>query len=199
MAHKIAGIIMTLAAVTAGSVTAQTLGLSSFLSPYRTFEKMEFGGHFAFDEGTDYALGGFLRGGVKRFDIGARLALIEPDGPGDLFVAVGADARQQIVRHDENFPLDGALVVGVGGLFPEGDEIFLLTGGFSLGRRLEVEDSDVTIVPYVEPVLLITDLDQIDFALGLGVDFALTSRFTARVSAGLGEIEGVSLGIAWSN
>lgn len=189
-------LVVTTAAV---STSAQTLGLSSFLSPYRTFDRVEFGGHFAFDEGTEYAVGGFLRGGVKRFDIGARLALIEPDGPGDLFVAVGVDARQQLVRHNEDFPLDGAIVVGAAGLFPQGDEIFLATGGFSLGRRLQVEDSDVTVTPYVEPVLLITDLDELDFALGIGADVGITDRFTARISVGLGEIEGVSLGVAWSN
>lgn len=199
MVRKLAMLLGGLTVAAIGPTSAQTLGLSSFLSPYRTFEHVEFGGQFSFDDGIDYALGGFLRGGAKRFDIGARLALIQPSGPGDAFLAAGADARQQIVRHDERFPLDGAIVVGAAGLFPDGNDVFLLTGGFSLGRRLQVEDSNITIVPYIEPVLMIVDLDEADFALGLGADFAFTRQFTARVSIGLGDIEGISLGMSWSN
>jgi len=35
------------------------------------------------------------------------------------------------------------------------------------------------------------------FALGLGADFRLTPRFDARISAGLGDLEGVSLSAVW--
>jgi hypothetical protein len=35
------------------------------------------------------------------------------------------------------------------------------------------------------------------FALGLGADFRLSRSFDVRLSAGLGDIEGVSLGAVW--
>jgi hypothetical protein len=35
------------------------------------------------------------------------------------------------------------------------------------------------------------------FSLGLGGDFRLTKRFDARVSAGIGDLEGISIGAVW--
>jgi len=38
---------------------------------------------------------------------------------------------------------------------------------------------------------------DLHFTLGLGADFRLSPRFDARISAGLGDVEGVSLSAVW--
>jgi hypothetical protein len=58
----------------------------------------------------------------------------------------------------------------------------------------------VSIVPYVQPTLFVLAGDAPDnvlFSLGLGADFRLSRRFDARVSAGIGDAEGVSVGAVW--
>jgi hypothetical protein len=69
----------------------------------------------------------------------------------------------------------------------------------SFGRRLDVEDSDVSISPFVQPHMwwLIGDTDDVLFSLGLGADFRLSPRFDLRVSVGIGDIDGISLGAVW--
>jgi hypothetical protein len=75
----------------------------------------------------------------------------------------------------------------------------LIPVGLSLGRRLDVQESEVSIVPYVQPTMFLVFGNQSDvtFSLGLGADFRLTRRFDARISAGLGDVEGVSIGAVW--
>ena len=55
------------------------------------------------------------------------------------------------------------------------------------------------MVPYVQPTLFILagDASGTDFGLGLGADFRFTPRFDGRFSAGLGDVDGVSLGFVW--
>jgi len=114
-------------------------------------------------------------------------------------ILVGAEARQRVITHSIDFPLDGALIVGIGGQFVSNNSVLLVPIGLSLGRRLDVESSDVSIVPYVQPTatLLFGNGSDVAFTLGLGADFRLTRRFDARISAGLGDLEGVSIGAVW--
>ncbi len=67
-------------------------------------------------------------------------------------------------------------------------------------RRVNPANSKISIVPYVQPTgFLIAGSGNSDFffALGLGADFRLTPRFDARISAGLGDLGGVSLSAVW--
>jgi hypothetical protein len=76
----------------------------------------------------------------------------------------------------------------------------LVPVGLSLGRRLDVEDSQVSIVPFVQPTAILShnSLDtDFNFALGIGGDFRLSSMFDARVSVGLGHLEGISISAVW--
>ncbi|HSD31701.1 MAG TPA: hypothetical protein VLB49_07310, partial [Gemmatimonadales bacterium] len=76
--------------------------------------------------------------------------------------------------------------------------LLIIPVGLSLGRRLDTE-SNLSIVPYLQPTMFITVDGGSDvlFALGLGADFRLSRAFDLRVSAGLGDVEGVSLGAVW--
>ncbi|HLQ21821.1 MAG TPA: hypothetical protein VK132_01375, partial [Gemmatimonadales bacterium] len=72
--------------------------------------------------------------------------------------------------------------------------------GLSLGRRFLLEGSKTSFVPYVEPVVvpaLSSGNSDLDFALGFGVDIRFSNTIDFRVSAGVGDIEGISLGLAF--
>src|SRR2546427_631812 len=136
----------------------------------------------------------------RRFDFGFKAGFFDPPGPGHTELLLGAEARQRVITHTVDFPLDGALLLGVGGNFVSGSSVMLIPAGLSLGRRIDPQGSTVSIVPYVEPTvfLLAGDAtDHVQFSLGLGADFRLSRVFDARVSAGLGDVEGVSIGAVW--
>jgi len=92
-------------------------------------------------------------------------------------------------------------MVGVGAWLGSNGSLFFLPVVLSLGRRINVESSAISIVPYLQPTLTIIGGDNagddVAFTLGLGADFRFTPRFDGRLSAGLGDLEGVSLGFVW--
>jgi hypothetical protein len=179
---------------------AQATGTTTFNAPYRAFQRSEIGVLLSFPDGGGTALEGAYRRAYGRFDIGFKAGFFDPDGPGDTEVLLGVEARQRVITHTEDFPLDGALVLGVGGNFVSGNSVMIIPAGLTLGRRIDPQGSTVSIIPYVEPTLylLAGDVtDHVQFAFGLGADFRLTRRFDARLSAGLGDNEGVSIGAVW--
>ena len=188
-----------LALLIGGSTTldAQATGTPSFNAPYRAFTNSEIGVLVSFpSHGT--AFEGEYRLASGRFDIGFKGGLLDPSGPGNAILLLGTEARTRVLTHTADFPLDGALILGVGGNFVSGNSQLIIPVGLSLGRRLDTE-SGVSIVPYVQPTMFITADGGSDvlFALGLGADFRLSHVFDARFSAGLGDVEGVSLGAVW--
>ena len=97
-------------------------------------------------------------------------------------------------------PVVIAALLGVGGQFASGSSLAVIPVGLSLGRRVDPKDSKISIVPYVQPTgFFVAGSAPSDFLfdLGLGADFRLTPRFDARISAGLGDLEGVSLSAVW--
>jgi hypothetical protein len=168
-----------------------------FLAPYRAFNRVEFGGSLS-DPGAGLALEGFYRFGQKRYDFGFRGGFRDPGGSGETEFLAGADFRTRIIDHTADFPLDGALTAGFGLNFGDGETHALVPLGVSLGRRVELEGSDVQFVPYFHPVLVPTFGDRSDvlFALGLGVDVAFNKRFEIRVSGALGDYEGIGVSLS---
>jgi hypothetical protein len=70
----------------------------------------------------------------------------------------------------------------------------------SLGRRFDMEGSSTTFVPYAHPVIVPSfggDDEDVDFALGLGVDIRFSESLVVRASGGLGDIEGVGISLAY--
>lgn len=186
--------------VAVGSATAQATGTPSFNAPYRAFAKSEFGGVISFPQGGGTALEGMYRFAFNEYDVGLRGGAFFPGGGLSATVLVGAEGRGRVLTHTESFPLDGAVVVGIGGNFRSGSSQLIVPGGLSLGRRLDVEGSQVSIVPYVQPTAFLVSgngTTDIKFGFGLGGDFRLSKVFDARVSVGLGDIEGFSLAAVW--
>jgi hypothetical protein len=179
---------------------AQATGVPSYNAPYRAFRGSEFGAVISFPEGGGTAFEGVYRISSGKFDLGFRGGIFDPGGAGDAILLLGAEARQRVVTHTEDFPLDGALILGIGGQFVSGSSALILPVGLSLGRRVDPKDSKISIVPYVQPTgFLVAGSGNSDFrfALGLGADFRLSPRFDARISAGLGDLEGVSISAVW--
>ena len=180
-------------------LAAQATGTTTFNAPYRAFTRSEFGVLVSFPNGGGTAFEGQYRVASGRLDIGFKGGILDQSGAGNAVLLLGAEARERVLTHSVDFPLDGAVVFGAGANLVSGSSLLILPLGLSLGRRIATE-SGVSIVPYVQPSLFILAGDtpnHTQFALGLGIDFRFTPRFDARLSAGLGDVEGVSLGAVW--
>lgn len=185
-------------------VAAQETGTPIFKAPYRAFETHEFGASIA-DPGNQgsFALEGFYTYGRGSNDLGLRGGFIDINdvngiGGGTRYV-VGGSLRTRIINYSESIPVDGALTVGLGANFGEGDDFFLIPVGVTAGRHFLLENSSTTFVPYVHPVIVPTfggGDDDVKFALGLGVNVNFSDRFSIRASGGLGDIEGVGISVA---
>jgi hypothetical protein len=180
-----------------GGLEAQATGTTTFNAPYRAFSSSEFGVLLQFSQRRGTAFEGAYRMAGGRFDIGFK-GDAQSSGPGDALLLLGAEARQRVLT-PRWISRSSALVFGAGTQLSSGNSVLILPVGLSLGRRIDTE-TNVSIVPYVQPTLFIVAGDtqsHTQFALGLGVDFRFTASFDARLSAGLGDVEGVSIGAVW--
>lgn len=200
---------LLLVAVIAGGfgseIHAQTTGTPVFLAPTKAFRTSEIGLFFT-DPGAGFTLEGMYRVGRGSSDIGFRIGVGDndsevPNGPSSTFFLAGVDFRQRVIRASEAFPLDGSLTLGVGGVFGDEVTVGLIPIGISLGRRVNLEGTRTTFTPYFHPVLVPTfgdSEDEIQFGIGLGVDIQFSPRLDARLGAGLGDYDGISLGVSFT-
>lgn len=200
--HRSALIALVIAAGLATSATAQESGTPVFKAPYRAFKDMELGASLSDPKGGDLALEAFYGFGNGENDIGLRGGII--DTGDDTRAAIGASFRRRVIAASESFPLDGALTVGFGSQLGDGPDVFFVPVGLSLGRRVQLENSKTSFVPYVQPVVVPTfwsgdnsPSSGVDFALGLGVDITFGGSFDLRVSGGIGDIDGVAVSVGW--
>jgi hypothetical protein len=195
-----AAVAMIAAIVLASTAVAQASGLPSFNAPYRSFNRYEAGFAVTFPGLDDAAVEGLYRFGSGKFDIGLRggIWFVSNAATNDEIIALGLEARERILTHSADFPADGALIFGAGLQVGAADN-FIPSVGVSFGRRLDVEDSDVSIVPFIQPHMwwFIGDADDVQFSLGFGADFRLSPRFDLRLSTGIGDIDGLSLAAVW--
>ena len=193
------GLVLAVAGV--GNATAQATGTTTFNAPYRAFTRSEFGALLSFPNGGGTAFEGVYRMASGKFDIGFKGGIFSPGGGGNSSVLLGVEARERVITKTTDFPLDGALVFGVGANLVSNNSVLIIPVGLSLGGRVTPQGSQVSFVPYVQPTAFVLAgnglTDHFQFALGLGVDLRLSRSFDARVSAGLGDVEGVSIGAVW--
>ncbi len=209
--RSLAGCALVLLMIASPTVHAQTTGLPIFMAPYRAFTNSEIGATFA-DPGRGYGLEGFYRIGRNAFDIGFRAGFqtstqriplgIPGGGVGNdrtTRLLTGVEIRTRVIQHSEDFPLDGAFTLGVGGALGDGRSVGFVPIGLSLGRRFEFEDSETSFVPYAHPVITPTfgDASDVLFTLGFGVDVRVGRQVDLRVSAGIGDQDGVSVGVSF--
>ena len=203
MRRSICGVVLSFVLLTGGASvgTAQETGTPIFKAPYRAFNNHEFGVSLS-DPGTlvDFALEGFYSYGRNQNDFSIRGGLADGEGGLDTRVLLGGDFRTRVVSYSESFPLDGALTVGFGTSIGDGPDQFYVPVGISLGRRFDLEGSNTTFVPYAHPVIIPTfggGDDDVNFALGLGVDIRFSEDWAVRASGGLGDLDGVGISVAY--
>ena len=190
--------LIVVSLVLAVGARAQSTGTPVFLSPHRLFTTYEVGGSFSDPGFGGWALEGFYRHGFKKFDIGIRAGLADSDNTETTFL-IGGDFRMPLVANSKSFPLDGALILGLGGNLGDPGDVGYVPIGFSLGRRLLLENSQTSFVPYVEPVMTPTFGDQSDllWTLGLGVDMQFSTHFGVKVSGAFGDLDGISISASY--
>lgn len=184
----------------AGSLPAQATGMPTFNAPYRAFTRSEIGLIVSLPDGGGTAFEGAYRLASGRFDVGFRGGVFDQDAPNaDAALLIGVEARRRVITHSLDFPFDGAIVFGAGGHFVSGNSLLIIPIGLSLGRRVDFQGSTLRMVPYIQPTGFIVGNDgsEFNFALGLGADFRFSPGFEGRLSAGLGDLEGVSIGFVW--
>lgn len=204
--NRAAALALGMVVAVGAQAVAQATGTPSFNAPYRAFAKSEFGGVLSFPKGGGTAVEGEYRFAYREFDVGLRGGVFFPGGGANNPILAGVEGRGRVLTHSESFPLDGSVVLGLGGQFVSGGSALIMpSAGLSLGRRLDVEGSQVSIVPYVQPTaFLITTTGafgstNLRFDLGIGGDFRLSKVFDARVSVGVGDaaVEGFSIAAVW--
>ena len=192
-------VALTLTAVGVG--VAQVTRMPVYDAPYRAFAQHEAGVVLSFPDPSGVAFEGEYRFGYQKFDVGLEGGVYSPGGGANDVVLLGVKARQRVVTHTEQFPLDGAVVVGFGADLVSGGSGITIPAGLSLGRLIELKNSPVTITPYAEPVLYLTagtnQSTDFNFAFALGSDFRLSMAFDLRVSGSLGDLKGISVGAVW--
>lgn len=181
---------------------AQSTNTPVYQAPYRAFANNEFAVSLA-EPGTGFDLEGAYRTGFSNtIDAGIRGGIHHV--PSDAFqgsqtnTLLGVDGRARVLTHSESFPLDGSVTLGLG--FETGHgTVGYLPMGFAMGRRVLIEGSDISLVPYVQPVLtvLLGDASGTNFSLGFGLDARITPRLDLRFSAAVGNMSGIGLTAAF--
>lgn len=196
--------IMLALAITAVSTTAlaQSTGMPSYNAPYRAFAQQEFGGTFSLLDFDNVGLEGQFRFGIDNVDIGLRGGVVDFEGTDNTQFILGAEGRFRVVEHNENFPLDGAFVTGIGTW--EFDNI-IVPVGISLGRRVQVDN--FSFIAYTQPTLFLYGAEgegeeNLGFSWGFGADFKVGNAVDLRTSLGfaLSDLElseGLAVSLVW--
>ncbi|NOT07478.1 MAG: hypothetical protein HOP28_04645 [Gemmatimonadales bacterium] len=183
----------------AAPLSAQSTGTPVFHGPYRVFDRYEMGMNMS-DAGNIAIEGfyGFSQASAK-WDFALRGGVLDTGGDGKTALLVGFDMRYRMITQTVDFPLDGALISGVGASLVSGRSRLNIPIGISLGRRLNLTNSTVSLVPFAEPVLVPTfgsGESDVLVALGLGLDVRINRRFELRGAIGVGDIENFSIGFS---
>lgn len=202
MSTRIPLAVLAALALTAEAAAGQASFTPSFNAPYRAFVTNEFGATGAWVGFDNVGIEGQFRFGFRRFDIGIKGGYLDNGGTGTggSFVLAG-EGRMRVLEHSETFPLDGALVAGIG--TAEFDTWMVPMAGISLGRRVDLEG--VSFVAYAQPTLGFVIVDtgvgsfsDLYFGLGFGADFKVGRALDLRTSIGFFDVgEGLAVSLVW--
>src|SRR5256886_15639671 len=96
--------LVLVGAGTVSSAAAQATGLPSFNAPYRAFRRSEIGLVLSFPNGGGTSFEGAFRRSSGKFDLGFRGGIFTPGGNLNSRLLLGAEARERVVTHTEDFP-----------------------------------------------------------------------------------------------
>lgn len=180
-------------------LAAQSTGTPVYQAPYRGFGQSEVAVSFS-DPGQGFAVEGSYRTAFNHtIDIGFRGGLADGGRGGTSALLFGTDLRARVLDHNASFPVDGSFTLGVGMSSGDGITVGYLPIGFTMGRRVLIEGSSASLVPFVHPVLTprFGDGSGTDFSLGFGLDAKVNSRLDLRFSAAIGDRDGIAFTVAW--
>ncbi len=192
--------VLLLGAV-ASTAAAQSTGSPVFSSPYRDFQMSEWAISLS-DPGPGYDLEGSYRFAFSpagSTDLGLRAGVHAGLGAGHDALLLGTDLRARVLTHTESFPLDGSLTIGLGMESHNHVTVGYVPIGFTMGRRVLVEGSSISLVPYVQPVVmpLLGDASGTDVSIGFGLNARMSPRLDLRFSAAAGDVNGVGFTVAF--
>ncbi len=194
-------VVMAGCVAAAVGLSAQATGVPSFSAPDRDYQQSEFGVVVSTPSGNGTAFEGEYRYAVSTFDIELRGGFYDPGPCCRTALLVGAEARDPVIVHNATFPLDGAVIAGLGAAYVPSGTLAYVPVGLSLGRRLPSSRGEVSLEPYVQPTACFVSGGGagtvLDFTLGVGADLRLNGNFDARLSAGIGDLNGIALGAVW--
>lgn len=131
--------------------------------------------------------------------------ILDPDGAGDVMLALGVNYGRQLARASDDLPLD--LLLTVGGNTLLGDDFVLeVPVGISLGHRFPLEQG-LAITPYIHPRVAFqywnpdggdSDTD-VGVAFDLGMNFEVSPRLSLRGTFMFGSDDNDAIGfsLAW--
>src|SRR3989440_3715193 len=153
MGREVALLVAATVAGVAPVALGQATGMPSFNAPYRAFQRSEFGAVFSFPDGGGTGIEGAYRYASGKLDIGLRGGIFDPPGGGKAVLLAGIEARERVITHTVDFPLDRAIVFGAGADLVSGRSALNLPVRLSLGRRLGPPGATVLIIPHGQPTL----------------------------------------------
>ncbi len=176
--------LLLLTGAVARPLSAQATGLPTFFAPTRGFGSTEVGLTLSRPGGDATGLEGRFGAALDRADLAFRAGYVDPGGNADGAFAAGVEARVPVLGHTPSFPLDGALVLGVGRHWVSGGGQTFVPVGLSLGRRISLDGRALQITPYAQPTLVFA-ADAL-VTLGLGVDLHIRGIPEIRYNSGCG-------------
>jgi hypothetical protein len=189
--------MLFMAALAAQSLSAQATRTPAFFAPTRGFGDAEAGASVS-DGGGSGGLGVEGRYGfaLDKSDISLRAGFVDGGDAGSGSFVVGAEARVPVIGHDRSFPLDGALIFGVGHSFNDPAGATYVPLGLSLGRRIVLDGNDLQITPYVQPTVIFQNDSALGF--GLGLDLHVRGAPDIRLNWGAGDLDGFAVSLFWA-
>jgi len=195
MSHTLCTVLLGLAIAGGDEAFAQSTGTPTFFAPVRAFGSTESG--LSVSRPAAGAIGFEGRYGVAldRADLSFRAGYVDSGGAADGRFVAGAEVRVPVISRSPTFPLDGALVVGVGHIFESGAGQTIVPVGLSIGRRFIVDGDAFQLTPYVQPTIIFES--ETLATMGLGVDLRLQGIPDVRVNWAIGDMDGFSVSLYW--
>lgn len=132
------------------SSKAQATGTPTFFAPTRGFGNTEAGVSVTGGGGSGVVgVEGRYGFSLSSSDISMRAGYVDGGNTGSGSFVAGVEARIPVIGHDRSFPLDGALILGVGHSFGDSGGETLVPLGLSFGRRILLDGRDLQLTPYV--------------------------------------------------
>jgi len=189
--------ILFMSVLVAEGVSAQATGTPTFFAPTRGFGDTEVGVSVSGASGSGgVGVEGRFGFSLSSSDISMRAGYVDNGDAGSGSFVAGVEARIPVIGHNRRFPLDGALILGVGHSFSDpGGETFVPLG-LSLGKRIVLDGSDLQLTPYVQPTVIFQHDSA--FGFGLGLDLHIQGVPDIRLNWALGDLKGFAVSLFWA-